>query len=601
MTLTRRAALAFSTLPLLGKLQAQTKPLHGLSVFGDLSLPADFTHFPYVNPNAPKGGVLNYHPPLGTYNQNSESFNSFNMFILRGAAPYGLDMTHASLMESSGDEEAVYPLLAKSVSYDDAKLNYTFALRDTATFHDGSPITADDVVFSFETFKREGHPTLQQALKQVESVNALNSLTVKITLAPTRSLTTPLLVAGIAIISKKYYTSRPFNETTLDIPPSSGAYKVGKFEAGRYIEYERVKNWWGANVPSQKGKHNFDTIRVDIYKDRDVEFEAFKAKKIHLREEYTSRLWATGYDFPAVKEGLVKREELPNGLPNGTQGWYMNMRREKFKDIRVREALATAFDYQWVQKNIQYNLLHRIHSFFQNSDMEAKGVAQGAELALLEPFRAHLPPAVFGDVVSPPLSDGTGQDRNNLRKSLALLKEAGWELKDGTLKNAKGESFTIEFLDHSRALVPHIESFTRSIKRLGIECSIRTVDPSQYQQKMRENDFDIASRGLTNALTPNEGLKSVYGSEAAKVNGSLNISGLESAVVDALIEKATKVQTREELNLICRALDRVLRAQHIWIPHWTRSSHFVAYWDMFERPARKPKFSRGFDSWWMKP
>jgi microcin C transport system substrate-binding protein len=576
---------------------AQSVALHGLSSFGELKYAAAFPHFDYVNPNAKKGGVFTYQPPSWAYNQSPETFNSFNTFILRGEAPQGLESIYASLMEGSSDEAgAAYGLVAKSVSHDALKLNYVFDMRIDATFHDGTPITAEDVAFTLETFKREGHPVLQIMLKEVAGVKALSTHKVQITLSDKRSRDLILSVAAMPILSKNYYSKRAFNETTLDVPLGSHAYRVGKFEPGRYIEYTRVQNWWGENLPTQKGKNNFDILRIDLYKDRDVAFEAFKAGQISFREEFTSKTWATGYDFPSVKDGRVKLLTLKDETPSGSQGWYFNTRRDKFKDIRVREAIMCAFDYEWVQKNIQYGLLERTTSFFQNSDMMAVGLPEGDELKLMTELGLPITPPV-----SPVLSDGSGQDRGNLRKSLTLFKQAGYEVKDGVMKNAKGETFTFEFLDHSRALVPHIESFSRSLKRLGIETSIRVVDPSQYQERVRNVDFDVVSRRLTMALTPGEGLKSVFGSDQADVAGSHNIAGIKDKTVDILIEKAVNASSRAELYMICRVLDRVLRAGHYWVPHWTKASHFMAFYDLYDRPSVKPKFGRGVpDTWWMR-
>ena len=420
---------------------------HGLSSFGDLKYPADFQHFDYVNPDAPKGGVFSTIPSTAGLNQNFLTFNSLNIFILKGDGAAGMDMTFAALMSRANDDpDAIYGLAAKSVRISPDKLTYRFAMRPEARFHDGSRITAQDVAFSINTLKEKGHQNIVAQLRDMVKAEAVDDATVVVTFAPSRARDVPLFVASLPIFSKAYYASRPFDESTLDTPLGSGPYKVGKFEVNRFIEFDRVRDWWGADLPVNRGSYNFDTVRFEYYRDRDVAFEGFTAKNYLFREEFTARIWATRYDFPALKDGRVKRETLPDETPSGGQGWFINTRREQFKDPRVREALINAFDFEWTNKNIMYSAYTRTVSLFQNSDMVAEGDPSPEELKLLEPFRGQVPDEVFGTPYVPPVSDGSGQDRDLRRKSQQLLDAAGLPVKDRKRMLPNGEIFRVEFL-----------------------------------------------------------------------------------------------------------------------------------------------------------
>ena len=398
---------------------------HGISAFGDLAYPADFHHFRYVDPNAPKGGTFSQIGPNRQFNQNFLTFNSLNSYILRGDAAQGMELTFATLMARSGDEpDAMYGLAAAKVRRSADGLTYRFFIRPEAKFHDGSPLTAQDAAFSLNILKEKGHPIITQLLRDFIGAKADDD-SVVVTFAPNRARDVPLFVAGLPIFSRAYYATKPFEESTLDIPLGSGAYKVGRFEAGRYIEYERVKDWWGADLPVSRGQNNFDIVRFEYYRDREVGFEGFTAGSYLFREEFTSRTWATRYDFPAFKDGRVKRDTIPDDTPSGAQGWFINTRRAKFADPRLREALCDAFDFEWTNKTIMYGSYDRTVSVFQNSDMMAKGKPGADELALLEPFRGKVPDEVFGEPYVPPVSDGSGQDRALLRKASQLLKDAG--------------------------------------------------------------------------------------------------------------------------------------------------------------------------------
>ena len=565
--------------------------VHGLSVFGDLKYPADFHHFDYVNLAAPKGGVFSTIPSTKTNNQSFQTFNSLNAFILKGEGAQGMDLTFATLMARAGDEpDAVYALAAKSVQISPDKQTYRFTLRPEARFHDGSKLTAHDAAFSFTTLKAKGHPLVIVQLRDMVRAEALDDATLVVTFAEKRARDVPLYVAILPIFSKAYYATRPFDESTLDAPLGSGPYKVGKFEANRYIEYDRIKDWWAADLPVSRGLYNYDTIRYEFYRDRDVAFEGFSGKSYLYREEFTARIWATRYDFPAVKDGRVKREVLPDQAPAGAQGWFMNTRRDKFKDPRVREALIHAFDFEWTNKTIMYGAYARTQSLFQNSDMVANGPPSPEELKLLEPFRGQVPDEVFGAPFVPPVSDGSGQDRTLLRKASQLLSEAGLVIKDGKRLLPNGEAFRIEFLHDEPSFQPHHGPFIKNLGTLGIEATLRLVDAVQYRARVEDFDFDITTERLGISATPGDSMRPTFSSQAAATKGSYNLAGIANPAIDALIEKILAADTRAELTTACRAFDRVFRAGRYWVPHWYRATHPVAYWDVFDHPKTLPRY-----------
>jgi len=564
---------------------------HGLSSFGDLKYPEGFPHFDYVNPKAPQGGVFSQIGPGTIYNQGSGTFNSLNSYILRGDAAQGMELTFASLMARSDDEpDAMYGLAAKSVRISPDKLTYRFTLRPEAKFHDGSNITAHDVAWSINTLKAKGHPLIQVQMRDVKGAEAIDDATVIVTFVEKRARDVPLYVASLPIFSKKYYETRPFDESTLDIPLGSGPYKVGRFEVNRFIEYDRVKDWWGASLPVCRGYFNYDVVRYEFYRDRDVAFEGFTGKNYLFREEFTARLWATRYDFPAVKDGRVKREQVPDERPSGAQGWFINSRRDKFRDPRVREALIDAFDFEWTNKTIMYGAYARTHSPFQNSDMMAKGPPSPEELKLLEPFRGQVPEEVFGHPYVPPVSDGSGQDRNLLRKAQQLLNEAGFVIKDGKRMTPSGEVFRIEFLYEESSLNPHHAPYIKNLGTLGIEASPRLVDAVQYRARVEDFDFDMTITRFSMSTTPGDAMRAFFSSQAAKTKGSYNLAGIENPAIDALIEKIIAAETRAELTVACLAFDRIFRAGRYWVPQWYNKTHRLAYWDMFDRPKDLPRY-----------
>ncbi len=539
---------------------AQDSERHGVSAFGDLKYRPDFEHFDYVNPNAPKGGVFSHVGATRIFNQNLLTFNSLNSFILRGDAAMGMELTFASLMARAEDEpDALYGLAARAVQISSDGLTYRFLMRPGITFHDGSPLTAHDVAFSLKILKDKGHPIAQQSLRDFVGAEAADDATVVVRFAAQRARDVPLFAASLPIFSRSYYS----------------------------------------DLPVARGQNNFDILRCEYYRDREVAFEGFTARSYLFREEFTSRTWATRYDFPALRDGRVKRDVIADDTPSGAQGWFFNTRREKFKDTRLREAFIYAFDFEWTNKNIMYESYQRTHSVFQNSDMMAVGKPSADELALLESFRDKVPDEVFGDPFVPPVSDGSGQDRSLLRKASALLQQAGFIIKDGKRVTSQGEPISVEFLLEEPSLQPHHMPFIKNLRTLGIEANLRIVDPVQYRKRVDDFDFDLTVQRFSFSSTPGDSLRNYFSSQAAALRGSQNLVGISDPVIDALIDKIIAAGSRTSLRTACKVLDRVIRTGRYWVPHWYKASHWLAYWDVFGRPATKPRYARGIpETWW---
>ena len=573
---------------------------HGLSVFGELKYPPDFTHFEYANPNAPKGGRYMSVAPSYAFNQNVQTFNTLNGFVLQGDAPPRIELLFDTLMSRALDEpDAVYGLLAESVSISEDGNVYVFTLRPEARFHDGSPVTADDVVFSFDILKEKGHPIIAQTIAEATAAEVVDERTVRIVFSGKQTRQLPMTVAGLPVFSKAYYEEREFGASTLEPPVGSGPYKVGRLNAGRFIEYHRDPDYWGRDLPVNTGHHNFDVVRMEFYRDRQIAFEAFKKGALNFREEFTSRTWATEYNFPAIQNGRVRQEVFPDDRPAGAQGWFVNTRRAKFADPRTRQALDYAFDFEWANRNLFFDLYKRTHSFFENSEMKSEGTPNDAEMALLEPFREDLPEDVFGEPYVPPVSNGSGQDRRLLREATRLLREAGWVRRGTGLVDTDGNPLEIEILSQSRQFERIAAPFVRNLELLGIPANFRLVDPAQYQSRVINFDFDLTTVRFALSSTPGEAMRQFWGSEAASTPGSRNLSGIDDPVVDALIEIMIRAESRAEMVTAARALDRVLRAGHYWIPQWFNDSHNVAFWDEFGWPEKKPRYGFPVESvWW---
>ena len=598
-------------LVILGLLASPThaaEKTHGLSAFGTLKYPADFKHFDYVNPDAPKGGRLATIGPAAI-----QTFNSFNPFVVRDDAAQGLvslvfegvgPALFDTLMTRAFDEpDAVYGLLAHSAELADDKRSVTFYMRPEAKFRDGSPVTAEDVVFTFEKLRdpAKAHPVFATPLQDVAKAEAIDAHTVRFTFSGDNLRDLPVIVAsGLPIVSKRYYETVDFYKPSLEPPMGSGPYEVGPYKPGSFIAYKRRADYWAADLPVNRGRFNFDEVRYEYFRDRTAGLEAFKAGNYDLREEFTSKTWATEYDIPQVREGRIKLATLPDDRPSGAQGWFINTRRAKFSDPRVRQALDYAFDFEWCNKNLFYGLYRRTHSYFANSDLEAEGPPSEAELKLLEPFRSKLPPEAFGEPYSPPVSDGSGRDRRLLGTASKLLTEAGWKANSaGVRVNDKGETLTLELLMEDPQVEKIFGFYVEKLRSIGIQASIRNIDAAQYQVRLKDFDFDLDMSRFSLDLTPGPEMNNFWSSQAAQTKGSYNLSGIADPVVDALIDHVLQAKSRDELRTAARALDRVLRAGHYWVPQWYKGVHNLAFWDRFSWPATKAKYARGvIDTWW---
>lgn len=575
---------------------AESTTSHGLSAFGNLKYGADFTQFDYVNPDAPKRGTIRL-PGI-------DSFDTLNGFTLKGSPPQGLGLLHATLMESARDEaDSIYGYIAESVELPADRSWMVFNLNPKARFSDGSPLTADDVVFTYETLVKDGHPSYRIVLGGVEKAEALSPHRVRFTFKTAGSRDLPLQISGLPVLSKAYYAENPFNRTTMKAPVGAGPYRVLRVEPGRSITYELVPDYWAKDLPVMRGRFNFKQVVFDYFRDRNVAFEAFFAGAYDFREEFTSRNWATQYDSkPPVEKGLIVRETLKDETPSGVQAFFFNTRREKFSDRRVRKALDLAFDFEWTNKALFYSLYKRTNSMFANSELAADGPPGPDELALLEPLRGKVPEEVFSEPYRSSATDGSGRNRPNLRKAMKLLLDAGYTIKDNRLVDAKGQPFTIEFLLAESSFKRIINPYVRNLLRIGIGASIRIVDVANFQNRVRSYDFDVVVSRYVQPLTPGIEQQAYFGSQFADVQGQRNLAGIKDPAVDALIEKILAADSRQALVTAVRALDRVLMWNHYVVPQWYKGAHNVAYWNRFDRPKTKPRFDLGMlDTWWFNP
>lgn len=580
--------------------QEATTTSHGISAFGELKYPADFAHFDYADPQAPKGGTMSFR---GT--GASATFDSLNAFILRGEPAQGLGLLYDTLLTRAYDEpDAAYGLLASRIEYPQDRSWVIFTLRPEARFADGHPVTAEDVVFTFETLKTDGSPRIRVQVEDVESVTALSEHEVRVDFlddVPARDLIST--VGQVEILPAHYYETVDFARSTMEPPLGSGPYVVDSANPGRSITYCRNPDYWGARLPVNVGANTFDCIRYEYFTDNTAAFEALKSGAYVFHEEFTSATWATGYDFPALDRGWVVQETIPDNRPSGAQGFWFNMRRDKFQDRRVREAIGLAFNFEWSNETLFYGLYGRTDSFWENSPLQAEGMAEGAELALLEEYRDRLPETVFTEpAYSPPESAVVATDRAMLRRAGRLLDEAGWTVgDDGLRRNAAGEVLSVELLDDSPVFERIALPFIANLEQLGIDAGFALIDPAQYQERQETFDYDMVITRFVLSLSPSVELRTLFGSAAAEAPGSYNLTGLADPVVDELIDRIIEAEDRETMETRVRALDRVLRDRMIWVPNWTKGSHWLAYWDMFGRPDSKPDYSRGDSYWWIDP
>jgi len=588
---------SFLVLPalLLGSASPGTaaETVHALAMHGQPKYGPDFTHFDYVNPNAPKGGDVRLHA-IGT-------FDNLNGLILKGYAAAGALSIYDTLLANADDEAFTeYGLLAETVEFPADRSWVAFTLRGSARWHDGKPVTPEDVIFTLETLKSQGHPFYRAYYASVERAEKVGERRVRFTFAAGENRELPLIVGQMPILPRHYWEGREFDRTTLEPPLGSGPYRIESVDPGRSITYTRVADYWGKDLPVNLGRYNFDRIRHDYYRDATVALEAFKAGEYDFRQETSSKDWATGYDVPAVQQGLIVKVEIPNERPTGMQGFVMNLRRPLFQDRRVREALAYSFDFEWSNQNLFYGQYTRTESYFSNTELASAGLPGPEELQILEPLRGRIPDEVFTQEYHPPTNPEPGQIRQNLRRALELLSQAGWVVKGGKLVDrTTGQPFAFEILLDQPIWERIALPFVKNLERLGIEARVRTVDAAQYQKRVEEFDYDMIVDVFGQSLSPGNEQRDFWGSRAADELGSRNTIGIKDPAVDTLVDLVIAAPDRESLVRRTRALDRVLLWGHYVIPHWHIRSFRVAYWDKFGRPDEVPPYALGFESWWV--
>ncbi len=577
------------------------EPVHGIAMHGDLKYGPDFRNFDYVNPDAPKGGRLR----LGAL----ETFDSFNPYITKGVPADGIGLIYASLTEQSADEPfSEYAGLAASIEMPKDRSWIVFNLRPEAKWQDGVPVTADDVKWSFDALMKDGQPFYKGYYADVTKIDVENDHRVKFTFKGTDNLELPLIVGQMPVLPKHYWTAkgRNFAETTLTPPPGNGPYKITSFTPGRSVTYERVKNWWGENLPVYKGRNNFDTITYDYYRDRDVQLEAFFGGGYDFHQEYTAKSWATSYDAPAVKDGRIVKKEIGNGLPQGMQAFIYNIRRPVFQDQNVRKALDYAFDFDWANKQFAYGSYKRTDSFFANSDMAAPNTPPAGKVKeILELFKDQLPPSVFTERYRPPQTDASGNNRANLRTAMKILDDAGYKIgPDGIRTDPKtGKKLQFEFLTNggNAAMERWISPFIGNLKKIGVLANFRVVDASQYVNRVMKFDYDMTVSSFPQSLSPGNEQREFWTTGRADMPGSRNMIGLKNPVVDKLVDMIINAPTREDLVARCQALDYVLLLGNYVIPNWHIPAWRVAYWNKFGIPERQAPYALGVaDTWWAK-
>ncbi len=569
---------------------------HGLALHYDLKYPPNFTHFDYVNPDAPKGGELRL-AGIGT-------FDSLNPFILRGTSPLGIGMIFETLTERSQDEPfSEYGLIAESMLIPVDHSWVAFTLREEARFHDGSPITVEDVIFTLHLLQTKGHPFYRAYYANVASAEEIGPRQVRFSFGEAVNRELPLIIGQMPVLSKAYWEDRDFERTTLDIPLGSGPYRIARVEPGRSISYQRVEDHWAADLPVNRGRYNFDVMRYDYYRDVNVALEAFKAGHYDFRQENVARNWATGYDGPALRQDRIVMEEIPHELPTGMQGFVFNTRRPLFRDPLVREALAEVFDFEWSNANLFHGAYTRTTSYFSNSELASSDLPSPAERALLEPHQDILPESLFTTEFQPPVTDGSGNIRDNLRRALTLLEQAGWTIsgRDRKLRHTSGgEALEFEILLNDSVFERVCLPYARNLERLGITARVRTVDATQYQNRMNDFDFDMTVGLFPQSLSPGNEQRDFWTSEAAATAGSRNIAGVSDPVVDELVDLLIAAPDRDSLVTRSRALDRVLLWGHYVVPHWHSREFRVAYWAKLARPEINPRYGLALDAWWVK-
>ncbi len=569
---------------------------HALSMYGDVKYASDFEHFDYVNPNAPKGGQLKL-AVIG-------SFDNLNPYILKGMAGAGSDLLYQSLTVKSDDEAFTeYGSIARAIETPEDRSWVAFDLREEARWHDGKPITVADVIWTFNTLREKGHPFYRSYYTAVENVTQTGKRRVQFNFKSSGNRELPLIMGQMPILPKHYWTTagRDFSKTTSEPPLGSGPYQISHIELGRRITYQRVADWWAKDLSINKGRYNFDTVHFDYYRDAGVALQALLAGQYDIRAENVAKQWALSYDHPAVTKGQLIKQKIPHNIPTGMQAFVYNLRREKFQNRHLREALSYAFDFEWSNKQFAFDSYHRTQSYFSNSELAATGLPSTDELKLLNPFKDQLPESVFTKEFHPPQTDGMGNNRQNLRHAKALLEQAGYVIRDGVLVDQSGKPFTFEFLLNSAMFERWIQPFIANLKKLGIVATIRVVDTAQYQNRLDQFDYDVIVSVFGQSLSPGNEQFDYWGSDNAHTPGTRNVAGIENPVVDALIKKIVSADNRSELITATRALDRVLLWNHYVIPQWHINAFRLAYWDKFGRPDVNPPYALPIqETWWIK-
>jgi microcin C transport system substrate-binding protein len=588
----RIAAILVASIGLAAAAYAMTP---GMSLFGDLKYGPEFKNFDYVNPNAPKGGAMRL-AAIGT-------FDTLNPYVVKGVPAAGIGQIFDTLTVSAQDEPgSEYGLVAEKIELAPDKLSVLYMLRKEARFHDGTQMTPEDVIWTFQILRTKGAPSYRSYYGDVTRVEKEGERGVRFSFKSAENRELPQIIGQMPVLSKAYWAGRDFEKTTLDQPLGGGPYKIESLDPGRSITYRRIADYWAADLPVNKGRYNVDVIRYDYYRDATISLEAFKAGQYDIKLENSSKDWATGYDSPALREGLIKKEEIPNQLPSGMQGFAYNLRRPLFQDPRVREALAYAFDFEWSNKNLFYGAYKRTRSYFDNSELAATGVPQGEELKILEKFRGQIPERVFTTEYDPPKYDGSGNIRDGLRAALKLFKEAGWTFKGEKLVNDEtGQPLEFEVLLDNPQFERIVLPFTKNLERMGITARVRTVDTAQYQKRMETFDYDMAVVAFGESLSPGNEQRDYWGSQGADEEGSRNLMGIKNKVVDELIEELIRAPDRPSLVAHTRALDRVLQYGFYVVPHYHIAAFRVAHWDKFRRPTVSPKYALGLETWWIDP
>ncbi len=579
---------------------------HGYAQFGTLKYPANFTHFDWVNPRAPKGGQIKL-MAAGTFDTlNPYTFKGTSLSSAPGFLQYGISELNEPLMvgtgiyDPSGDEPASsYGLIAESVEHSDNYSWVVFNLRKEARFHDGKPITAYDVAFSYRTLIKDGHPQYRSNLQGVKRVDILNRHRIRFVFEQPKNPLLIMRLGELPVLPQHYWKNRDFSATTFEPPLGSGPYRITHVQPGRQVVFERVRDWWGAKLPANQGKYNFNRVSVEFYRDSVVAFEAFKVGEFDFFIEHQAKNWANGYQFPAVMRGDIIRAEIPHQIPTQTQALFMNGRRAIFADNRVREALGLMFDFEWTNRALFYGAYRRSESYYPNSDFTATGKPEGGEWLLLSPYRKQLPPELFTEPFQLPKTEGRGIPRETLRHALKLLAEAGWKASDAGLLNSAGQPLRFEILLVNPRLERILQPYVENLARIGIQANLRTVDSAQYKQRLDHYDYDMILMTLAQSLSPGIEQYLYFHSSQVDVKGGRNYAGIANPIVDDLIDKLLAAQTRDEQVAAARAIDRVLLWNHYTIPNWFISNHRLAYRNRFAH-VTSPPYTLGLRAWWLK-